>query len=152
MRALTHSTRWHDAKGAAMTKAEARSFLNRVKVIVKREERIIRQIQKLEQRQLDITSKLTGMPRGSTPFTTEDYAVNVRDLTEELEKELAAERQAYKEVLVVLNTFEGLTRDILIEHYLLLDTWEVIAVRYNRTYRWLQELNRRAVKKIAENF
>ena len=92
------------------------------------------------------------MPRGSAPFTTEDYAVEVRDLTEELEKELAAERQAYKEVLVVLNTFEGLTRDILIEHYLLLDTWEVVAVRYNKTYRWLQELNRRAVKKIAENF
>lgn len=135
-----------------MTQSEARSFLNRVRVIVKREERIIRQIQKLEQRQLDITSKLTGMPRGSAPFTTEDYAVEVRDLTEELEKELAAERQAYKEVLVVLNTFEGLTRDILIEHYLLLDTWEVVAVRYNKTYRWLQELNRRAVKKIAENF
>ena len=135
-----------------MTKKEAKAFLEQVRVIVKRERRIIRQIQHLEQRQLSITAQLTGMPRGSTPFTTEDYAVAVKDLTDELQLEMARERQAYKEVLIVLNTFEGLTRDILIEHYLMLETWEAVAVRYDKTYRWLMILNSRALDLIAENF
>ena len=132
-----------------MTKQEAKAFLNQVRDIMQTENRILMQMQKLEDRQLSITAQLSDMPRGSMPFTTEDYAVEMDLLKRQLLAEIQKERQAYKQILQVLDRLEGIEREIMIMHYLILMTWEEIACRVEKSYRWTQKLHGRALEKVV---
>lgn len=133
-----------------MTKQEAKAFLNQVRDIIRTENRILMQMQKLEDRQLSITAQLSDMPRGSTPFTTEDYAVEMDLLKRQLLAEIQRERQAYKQILQVLNQLEGIEREIMIMHYLMLMTWEEIAFKIEKSYRWTQKLHGKALEKVIQ--
>lgn len=133
-----------------MTKQEAKAFLNQVRDIIRTENRILMQMQKLEDRQLSITAQLSDMPRGSTPFTTEDYAVEMDLLKRQLLAEIQKERQAYKRILQVLNQLEGISREIMIMHYLMLMTWEEIAFKIEKSYRWTQKLHGKALEKVIQ--
>ena len=133
-----------------MTKQEAKAFLNQVRDIMRTENRILMQMQKLEDRQLSITAQLSDMPRGSTPFTTEDYAVEMDLLKRQLLAEIQRERQAYKQILQVLNQLEGIEREIMIMHYLMLMTWEEIAFKIEKSYRWTQKLHGKALEKVIQ--
>lgn len=110
-----------------MTRQEVRTFLNRVKNIIQNERRILEQMQQLEDRQLSITAQVTGMPRGSNPFTTDDYVAGMDLLRRKLSAEILAEHQAYREILIVLDQLEGLEKNIMIRYYLMGQTWEQIA-------------------------
>ena len=133
-----------------MTKQEAKAFLNQVRDIIRTENRILMQMQKLEDRQLSITAQLSDMPRGSTPFTTEDYAVEMDLLKRQLLAEIQRERQAYKQILQILNQLEGIEREIMIMHYLMLMTWEEIAFKIEKSYRWTQKLHGKALEKVIQ--
>ena len=133
-----------------MTKQEVKVFLNQVKDIVRRENRILDQMRKLEERQLSTTRPLSDMPRGSTPFTIEDYIVEIDILRRQLLYEMKKEREVYKQILQVLNQLTGLNREIMIMHYLMDMTWEEIACKIEKSYRWTQKLHSRALEKIAE--
>lgn len=132
-----------------MTKQEVKNFLNQVKNIIRKENRILDQMRKLEERQLSITAQITGMPRGSTPFTTADYVAEMDILRRQLLLEMKKEREAYKQILQVLNQLEGIEREIMIMHYLMFLTWEEIACRVEKSYRWTQKLHGRALEKIT---
>ena len=133
-----------------MTKKEAKAFLNQVRDIIRTENRILAQMQKLEDRQLSITAQLSDMPRGSTHFTTEDYAIEMDLLRRQLLDEMQKERQAYKQILQVLDQLEGIEKEIMIMHYLMLMTWEEIAFKVEKSYRWTQKLHGRALEKVAQ--
>lgn len=133
-----------------MTKQEAKAFLNQVRDIIRTENRILAQMQKLEDRQLSITAQLSDMPRGSTHFTTEDYAIEMDLLRRQLAEEIQKEHQAYKQILQVLDQLEGIEKEIMIMHYLMLMTWEEIAFKVEKSYRWTQKLHGRALEKVAQ--
>lgn len=132
-----------------MTKQEAKAFLNQVKDIMRRENRILEQMQQLEDRQLTITRPISDMPRGSTPFTTDDYVAEMDILKRQLLYQMKKEREAYRQILVVLNQLNGIERDIMIMHYLMMLTWEEIACRIEKSYRWTQKLHGRALEKVV---
>ena len=131
-----------------MTKQEVRQFLNQVKDIIRAERRILEQMQRLEARQLSITAQLSDMPRGSSHFTTEDYAVEMDLLRRKLLEQIRQEQEAYKEILIVLNQLDGLEQEIMIMHYLMMMTWEEIAYKVEKSYRWVQKLHGRAIERI----
>lgn len=131
-----------------MTKQEVRVFLNQVRDIIRQENRILEQMQRLEDRQLSITAQLSDMPKGSVPFTTADYAVEVDLLKRQLLYKMKKEREAYRQILLVLDQLTGLEREIMVMHYLMLLTWEEIACRIERSYRWTQTLHVRALDKV----
>ena len=133
-----------------MTKREAKAFLNQVRDIIQNEKRILEQMQRLEDRQLSITAQLTGMPRGSSPFTTDDYVAGMNELRKKFSAELQAERQAYFEILTVLDQLDGLEKNIMIRYYLMMQTWEQIACVIDKSYRWTQTLHSRALEKVRE--
>ena len=132
-----------------MTKAEAKKYLSRVKDIIRAENRILDQIRRLEDRQLTITRQISDMPRGTTPFTTLDYVVELDELRRKLVNEHQQEIKAYREILLVLNQLNGIERDIMIMHYLMMLTWEEIACRIEKSYRWTQKLHGRALEKVV---
>ena len=132
-----------------MTKAEAKKYLSRVKDIIRAENRILDQIRRLEDRQLTITRQISDMPRGTTPFTTLDYVVELDELRHKLVNEHQQEVKAYREILQVLNQLNGIERDIMIMHYLMMLTWEEIACRIEKSYRWTQKLHGRALEKVV---
>lgn len=131
-----------------MTKQEVKAFLNQVKDIIRTEKRILEQMQKLEDRQLSITAQISDMPRGTTPFTTDDYVVEMDILRRQLLYEMKKEREAYRRILLVLDQLSGIEREIMIMHYLMMLTWEEIACRVEKSYRWTQKLHGRALEKI----
>lgn len=131
-----------------MTKQEVKVFLNQVRNIIRKENRILDQMRRLEERQLSITRPISDMPRGSTPFTTADYVAEMDILKRQLLLEMKREREAYKQILQVLNQLEGIEREIMIMHYLMFLTWEEIACRVEKSYRWTQKLHGRALEKI----
>lgn len=131
-----------------MTKADARRFLNQVINIMRRENRIIEQMQKLEDRQLSITAQISDMPRGTTPFTTDDYVAEMDILKRKLLLEMKREREAYKQILTVLEQLEGIEQEIMIMHYLMVMTWEEIACTIEKSYRWTQKLHSRGLEKV----
>lgn len=132
-----------------MTKQEAKAFLNQVKDIMRRENRILEQMQQLEDRQLTTTRPISDMPRGSTPFTTDDYVAEMDILKRQLLYQMKKEREAYRQILVVLDQLEGIEREIMIMHYLMMLTWEEIACRIEKSYRWTQKLHGRALEKVV---
>lgn len=131
-----------------MTKQEVKTFLNQVRNIIRKENRILDQMRRLEERQLSITRPISDMPRGSTPFTTADYVAEMDILKRQLLLEMKREREAYKQILQVLNQLEGIEREIMIMHYLMFLTWEEIACKVEKSYRWTQKLHGRALEKI----
>lgn len=131
-----------------MTKQEVKAFLNQVRNIIRKENRILDQMRRLEERQLSITRPISDMPRGSTPFTTADYVAEMDILKRQLLLEMKREREAYKRILQVLNQLEGIEREIMIMHYLMFLTWEEIACKVEKSYRWTQKLHGRALEKI----
>lgn len=131
-----------------MTKQEVKAFLNQVKDIIRTEKRILEQMQKLEDRQLSITAQISDMPRGTTTFTTDDYVAEMDILRRQLLYEMKKEREAYKRILLVLDQLNGIEREIMIMHYLMMLTWEEIACRVEKSYRWTQKLHGRALEKI----
>lgn len=131
-----------------MTKQEVKAFLNQVRNIIRTENRILDQMRRLEERQLSITRPISDMPRGSTPFTTADYVAEMDILKRQLLLEMKREREAYKNILTVLNQLSGIEREIMIMHYLMFLTWEEIACRVEKSYRWTQKLHGRALEKI----
>ena len=131
-----------------MTKQEVKTFLNQVRNIIRTENRILDQMRRLEERQLSITRPISDMPRGSTPFTTADYVAEMDILKRQLLLEMKREREAYKNILTVLNQLGGIEREIMIMHYLMFLTWEEIACRVEKSYRWTQKLHGRALEKI----
>lgn len=133
-----------------MTKKDVKAFLNQVRDIIRQENRILEQMQQLEDRQLSITAQLSDMPRGSTPFTTEDYAAEMDILKRQLLLQMRREREAYKQILSVLDHLTGIEREIMIMHYLMLFTWEEIACRVEKSYRWTQKLHGRALEKVLQ--
>lgn len=133
-----------------MTKQETKAFLNRVKSIIQNEKRLREQMQQLTDRQLSITAQLTGMPRGSSPFTTDDYVIGMAELRAKLASEIQAEQRAYCEILQVLDQLEGLEKNIMIRYYLMMQTWESIACTIDKSYRWTQTLHSRALEKVGE--
>ena len=133
-----------------MTRAEVKAFLNQVRDITRRENRILAQMQQLEDRQLTITRPVSDMPRGSTPFTTADYAAEMDMLKRQLLYQMKKEREAYRRILIVLDQLSGLEREIMIMHYLMLMTWEEIAFKIEKSYRWTQKLHSRALEKVAQ--
>lgn len=133
-----------------MTKQEVKAFLNQVKDIIRTENRILAQMQQLEDRQLTTTRPISDMPRGSTPFTTADYAAEMDLLRRRLLYQMKKEREAYKQILLVLDQLEGLEREIMVMHYLMMMTWEEIAFKIEKSYRWTQKLHSRALEKVAE--
>lgn len=133
-----------------MTRKEVKAFLNRVRNIIQNENRILEQMQQLEDRQLSITAQITGMPRGSTPFTIDDYIVQKEELFNKFSKEIQEEHEAYRQILMALNQLEGLERNIMIRYYLMMQTWEHIACTIDKSYRWTQTLHSRALEKVGE--
>lgn len=133
-----------------MTKQKAKAFLNQVRVIIRKENRIIEQMRQLEDRQLSITAQLTGMPRGSTPFTTDDYVAEMDFLRRRLLYQMKKEREAYKRILLILDQLTGIERELMIMHYLMLMTWEEIACKIGKSYRWTQKLHGRALEKVIQ--
>lgn len=131
-----------------MNRQEAKAFLNQVRDIMRTENRILMQMQKLEDRQLSITAQLSDMPRGSTHFTTADYVVEMDLLRRQLAEEIQKEHQVYKQILQVLDQLEGIEREIMIMHYLMMMTWEEIAYKAEKSYRWVQKLHGRAIDRI----
>lgn len=131
-----------------MTKPEVRQYLSRVRSAIQRENRILDQIRRLEERQLSITQQLSDMPKGTTPFTTLDYVVQLDELKRKLLAEQQKEVQAYYEILSVLRQLNGVEQDIMVMHYLMMLTWEEIAFRIEKSYRWTQKLHGRALEKI----
>lgn len=131
-----------------MTKQEVKIFLNQVRNIIRAENRILDQMRRLEERQLSITRPISDMPRGSTPFTTADYVAEMDILKRQLLLEMKREREAYKNILIVLNQLDGIEREIMIMHYLMFLTWEEIACKVEKSYRWTQKLHGRALEKI----
>lgn len=132
-----------------MTKPEVRQYLSRVRSAIQRENRILDQIRRLEERQLSITQQLSDMPKGTTPFTTLDYVVQLDEMKRKLLAERQKEVQAYHDILQVLNQLEGVEKDIMIMHYLMMLTWEEIAYRIEKSYRWTQKLHGRALEKVV---
>lgn len=133
-----------------MTKQEVKAFLHQVKGIIRIENRILAQMQQLEDRQLTTTRRISNMPRGSTPFTTDDYVVEMDLLRRRLLYQMKKEREAYKRILLVLDQLEGLEREIMVMHYLMMMTWEEIAFKIEKSYRWTQTLHSRALEKVGE--
>lgn len=131
-----------------MTKAGAKQYLKRVRNIIQAENRILDQIRKLEERQLSITQQLSDMPRGSMPFTTLDYVVQLDELKHKLLAEREKEVRAYYEILETLNKLEGIEKDIMIMYYLMMLTWEEIACRIEKSYRWTQKLHSNALERV----
>ena len=133
-----------------MTKREAKKFLYQVRDIVKAESRILEQIALLEVRQMATTRPLSGMPRGSTAFTIDDYISGVEDLKAKLKAELEKEQEAYLKILTTLNQLEGLTKEIMIRYYLMFQTWDAVAVSVGKSYRRVQTLHSHGLEKVAK--
>lgn len=133
-----------------MTKREAKKFLYQVRDIVKAESRILEQIALLEVRQMATTKPLSGMPRGSTAFTIDDYISGVEDLKAKLKAELEKEQEAYLQILKVLDQLEGLTKEIMIRYYLMFQTWDSVASSVGKSYRRVQTLHSQGLEKVAK--
>lgn len=133
-----------------MTKREAKKFLYQVRDIVKAESRILEQIALLEVRQMATTRPLSGMPRGSTAFTIDDYISGVEDLKAKLKAELEKEQEAYLKILTILNQLEGLTKEIMIRYYLMFQTWDAVANSVGKSYRRVQTLHSQGLEKVAK--
>ena len=133
-----------------MTKREAKKFLYQVRDIVKAESRILEQIALLEVRQMATTRPLSGMPRGSTAFTIDDYISGVEDLKTKLKAELEKEQEAYLKILTTLNQLEGLTKEIMIRYYLMFQTWDAVACSVGKSYRRVQTLHSQGLEKVAK--
>lgn len=133
-----------------MTEKEIKAKLFRVRDLIKEEDRILEQAQKLTDRQLSITAQLSDMPRGSSPFTTLDYVVGMDELYELFSQIRQEEIREYKEALILLNNLQGLEREVLVRYYLMMETWEQVAVHIQKGYRWTLTLHTRAIKKLAK--
>ena len=133
-----------------MTKKEVREYLYRVRVMIKREQRIIAQMTMLETRQMTTTRVLSDMPRGGKPFTTDDYVIGMEDLKSKFYACLAEERQAYVEILNALDQLEGLVRESMIMYYLMFMSWEEIAVKLGKSYRQVQNYHKTGIEKISK--
>ena len=96
------------------------------------------------------TKPLTGLPRGSTSFTIDDYVSGKEDLVAKLEAELERERKSYVKILMTLNQLEGLTKEIMIRYYLMFQTWEEVAKSVGKSYRRVQTLHSKGLEKVAK--
>ena len=133
-----------------MTEKEIKTKLSRVRVLIREQNRIILQAQKLEDRITTITQQLSDMPRGSTPFTTLDYVVAVDDLRSRFQALVKEEAEEYKEALLLIDQLDGLEKDILVKYYLMMMKWDEVADSIGKGLRWTQTLHGRAIKKLAE--
>lgn len=133
-----------------MTEREMRAKLYAVRDILRDEERILLQVQKLNDRQFTTTRQLSDMPRGSTPFTTLDYVVAIDELRSKFEALLDEEWKSYKEILEIIDHLDGLERDILTKYYLLGMKWDKVAKSIDKGLRWTQTLHLRAIKKLTK--
>ena len=134
-----------------MTRYEVKKWLSQVGKIVRDEQRVMEEIETLRSRQTSVAKVLTGMPGGSgQAYTLDDYAADLDMLERKLLYKLQQERVVYTEIRAALDLLTGLTREIMVERYLMLKSWEQIAVCHDKSYRYMMKLQRRALDKLAE--
>ena len=133
-----------------MTKQELKAYLMRVRYAVRAEERIIEQILRLRERVTSLTKQLSDMPRGGSPYTLEDYVCDLDRLERQLGAELEKEREAFRDVLILLSKLEPVPQDIMIDYYLNDKTWEEIAIAYGKSYRWVQGVHKKSLEEILK--
>lgn len=133
-----------------MTEREIKKKLFSLRDILKEEEKIILQIQRIEDRQFSITQQLTGMPHGSTPYTTLDYVVEIDECRSQLIMLHHKEWRAYKEILILISDLDPIERTALSMYYLLFMNWDDIAQDLGKSYRYVQALHKEAIKKLAK--
>ena len=133
-----------------MTEREIKKKLYSLRDILKEEEKIILQIQRIEDRQFSITQQLTGMPHGSTPYTTLDYVVAINTCKEQLCELHYKDWIAYGEILFLISNLDPIERTALSMYYLLFMNWDDIAQDLGKSYRYVQALHKEAIKKLAK--
>lgn len=110
-------------------------YLSQLKYINRGIDRKISEMNKWKCRATNITTILSGMPRGSTTDKISDCVANIADLNKEIEREIDKLVDIKKEIECKINAIEDdRLRNILIDRYLYYMTWEEIA--YKNFYSW----------------
>lgn len=134
-----------------MTRQEIREQLLRVGSIVREQRRIADEIATLRARQESVSKVISEAPGGSgKAYTLDDYVADLDQLERKYLDRIREEREAYGAALRLLDQLTGLKRDVMIEHYLMLRSWEQIAVDYDKSYRYIMKLNRKALDELSE--
>jgi DNA-directed RNA polymerase specialized sigma subunit len=124
-------------------------YLSQLKYINRGIDRKISEMNKWKCRATNITTILSGMPRGSTTDKISDCVANIADLNKEIEREIDKLVDKKKEIECKINAIEDdRLRNILIDRYLYYMTWEEIAWKNNYSWQHVYRLHEKGLNLI----
>ena len=142
-----------------MENQEVKDIENK-KLSFKRYRKNIACIERLEEKLLLLTEKITsvrspnlsGMPRGSTPITTEDLIADKEELEQRLNRLKVKTRKLKSDILSEIDALEDDRYiEILEAHFIDGLTLESIADNMGYTERYIYQLYKKALVKLTKN-
>ena len=140
--------------GGALTIAkeneEKKRYLNGYRDCKRRAARLSRQIAELRSQQMFPSMENDGMPHGNTHSDLSAYAARLDELIRQLERERASAVRQYQEIYDRIHSLpDGAEKEVLVRRYLLMETWETIALEMHYTFRHITRLHGRALRSFC---
>ena len=129
---------------------EKKRYLNGYRYAKRREAQLVQQIEELRSQKMNPSIQYDGMPKGNAHSDLSGYVARLDILISQLEQDREATVKAYHEIHDQIHKMQdGVEKEVLERRYLLLETWDKIAICMNYTYRHVIRLHGLALQNFT---
>ncbi len=126
---------------------QKKEYLRSYRKALRREERILDEIQELRMNKMFPSVANDGMPRGSEQSDLSDYIVALDEMIEELKNERLERAKLRQRIERDIRTLDNADeQEVLRLRYIKGLKWEKIAVEMGYSYKWIHKIHGRALK------
>lgn len=134
-----------------MTNQEKVNYLKRYRVLSLEIDQITDELQRWQDLATRISPSYSDMPHGGGNDKVQTAAVEVAELTEQLNDKIHQAVKMQQEMKDLIGTIDDATlRRLMIYRYIHGKKWEEIAVLMDYDYRWILRLHGKALCKLEE--
>lgn len=134
-----------------MDNKEKCRYLNQYRIMHIEIDQITKELQRWQDLATRISPSYSDMPHGGGSDKVQTAAVEVAELTEQLNQKLHQAIMVQENIKKLLESLDDIKlRQLMSYRYINGMRWEEIAVRMDFNYRWVLRLHRKALNQISE--
>lgn len=134
-----------------MDNKEKCRYLNQYRIMHIEIDQITKELQRWQDLATRISPSYSDMPHGGGSDKVQTAAVEVAELTEQLNEKIHQAIMVQENIKKLLESLDDIKlRQLMSYRYINGMRWEEIAVRMDFNYRWVLRLHRKALNQISE--
>lgn len=134
-----------------MENKEKCRYLNQYRIMHIEIDQITKELQRWQDLATRISPSYSDMPHGGGSDRVQTAAVEVAELTEQLNEKIHQAIMVQENIKKLLESLDDIKlRQLMSYRYINGMRWEEIAVRMDFNYRWVLRLHRKALNQISE--